>query len=456
LLGKEGEFGEVGAALGFGDLGAEVALAALPLGPQFSNAQCTGPSPITGDCQTGICFGQYSKPGSATVALSIPAEVYIWTVVEGFIRCTAAVLLQLIAAACVLAQGSEAPQMALREQRIELTNTVSLPGLPDTGMLGYTSTCSSDGDIYLGELVFDEKGGQLSPIPDLFKVSPTGGVKHIPMPIPKGFKDLDSSSFFAGRGILVAVIRASRPVDEQGAQAHPGTTYFLSVTDSDGGHPRLIRLDLSFGVDTAAAFESGGFVVLGMNRKTFRPVVAMLNDDGQFDKYLDVFPQTDDAAGKEADPTAEKARQHTVLYSIGAVQFAPWGSDILMAAPGIDNSSVYHIRASGEVERISIKLPNGEQLRRALGSGGKDDWVVLSRSAKSAKKMAETHLVVNPEEFLYEVNPRSGEVLRKLTVVGPNPGEATCAADGKLSAIYVAEPQPTGASERLALASAPR
>ena len=391
------------------------------------------------------------------MALSIPAEVYIWTVVEGFTRCTAAVLLQLIAAACALAQSSEAPQIALREQRIELTNTVSLPGLPDTGMLGYPSTCSSDGDIYLGELIFDEKGGQLSPIPDLFKVSPTGEVKHIPMPIPKGFKDLDSSSFFAGRGILVAVIPASRPVDEQGAQAHPGTTYFLSVTDADGGHPRVIRLDLSFNVSKAAAFDSGGFVVLGMDQKTFRPVIAMLNDDGQFDKYLDVFPKTDEpAAGKEAEATAEKARQQTVFYSIGAVQFAPWGSDILMAAPGIDNSSVYHIRASGEVERISIKLPNGEQLRRALGSGGKDDWVVLSRSAKSAKKMAETHLVVNPEEFLYEVNPRSGEVLRKLTVAGPSPGEVACAADGKLSAIYVAQPQPAGASETLALASAPR
>ena len=367
------------------------------------------------------------------------------------------VLLQLIAAACALGQDPESSQVALREHRIELTNTISLPGLPETGALGYPITCSSDGDIYVGELVFDEKGGTLSPIPDLFKVSPMGEVKHIPMPVPKGFKDLDSSSFFAGRGILVAVIRASRPVDGQGAQAHPGTTYFLSVTDSDGNHSRLIRLDLSFNVSKAAAFDSGGFVVLGIDQKTFRPVVAMLNDDGQFDKYLDVIPETDEAvAGKEAEATAEKARQHTVFYSIGAAQFAPWGSDILMAAPGIDNSSVYHIRASGKAERIFIKLPNDEQLRRALGSGGKDDWVVLIRSAKSAKKMSTAQIVENPEEFLYEVNPRSGEVLRKLTVAGPNPGEVACAADGKLSAIYVAQPQPAGASERLALASAPR
>jgi len=369
----------------------------------------------------------------------------------------ATVLVQLIAAACALAQGPEATGNTIREQRIELTSAVSLPWLPDTGMLGYPSTCSSDGDIYLGELVYDEKGGELSSIPDLFRVSPTGEVKHISMPVPTGFKAMDSPSFFAGRGVLVAVIRASWPTDGQGAQPHRGTTYFLSVTDADGGHPRLIRLDLGFGVDKAAAFEPGGFVVLGMDEKTFRPVVAMLNDAGQFDKCLDVFPHPDEtAAGKEPDRAAETAREQNVFYSIGAAQFAPWGSDILMAAPGIDNSSVYHIRASGEVERVTLKLPNGEQLRSALGSGGKGDWVVRTRSAESAKKMAKVHLVVNPEEFLYEVNPRTGEVLRKLTVVGPSPGEVACAADGKLSAIYVAQPQPAGASETLVLASAPR
>ncbi len=367
-----------------------------------------------------------------------------------------AVLLQLFSVACASAQSPGAQQAAIREHRIELTGTVALPGLPNSGVLGYPATCSSDGDLYLGELVLKD-GAVVSAIPDLFEVSATADVRRIPMPVPTDFKSADSPGFFAGEGVLVAVVSASHPADEQAAQAHPGATYFLSVTDSAGGHPRLIRLDLSFDVTKAAAFDSGGFVVLGMDRRSFRPVAAMLGADGQFKSYLDLFPKPGDAAaGDETNPAAEKARRRAAILSIGEMQLAPWGSDVLMAAPGIDNSSIYHIRASGQVEKVSINLPNGEQLQGILGSGGKDDWVVRTMSAESAKTMSEAHIVENPQESLYEVNPRSGEILGRLTVVGPQPGEVACAANGKLSAIYVGEPQQSGAPDKLVLASAPR
>jgi hypothetical protein len=339
----------------------------------------------------------------------------------------------------------------IREHRVDLTATVALPGLPgNTGAIGYPITCSNDGDIYLTEVVYlDEKGD--APLPDLYRVSAGGEAKHLPRPAPTDFKQLSSPGFFAGNGVLVSVIDAYQPVDEQAAHAHPGGTTFLSLTDSAGDHPRLIRLDLSFDPYKAAAFGSGEIVVLGLDRKLYQPVVAMLNSDGQFRKYLDVFPKPEGATqDTEADSAQEKARRHALFFSIGAAQFAPWGSDVLMVAPGIDNSSVYHIRASGQVERIQIKLPNGEQVESVLGSSGKDDWVVRAISAESAKLMSGAHIVENPQEFFYEVNPRSGEILGKLVVAGPQPGEVVCAANGRLSAIFV------GDSDKLVLASAPR
>ena len=369
----------------------------------------------------------------------------------------AAVFLQLISAACALAQGPAALQTTLRDRPVELPNAAALPGLPDTGTFAPPFTCSSNGDIYISETGFDENGRPVAPVPDLFKISPTGTVKRIPRPLPTDFKIFDSAGFFAGESTLVTVIRAAQPVDEHAAQAHPGATTFLSVTDPDGDHPRLIRLDLGFNMVKAAAFDSGGFVVLGLDLKSFQPAVAILNDDGQLERYLNLFSNADKPSAKgEPDSAAEKARQRAMFLSIGAAQFAPWGSDVLLVAPVIDNSSVYHIRASGQVERVPIRLPNGEQLESVLGSGMRDDWVVRTIAADSAKTLAKANLVENPQEFLYEVNPRSGEVLQRLAVTGPQPAGVACAANGKLSAIYMGDPQQPGAPGRLVLASAPR
>jgi hypothetical protein len=353
---------------------------------------------------------------------------------------------QLALAAGALAQETANRQPDLRAIKIDLTHAVPLPGLPFTGDLAYPFTCSSDGDLYAGVLALDQDGRPISKIPDLYRVSPQASVKNIPKPVPTGYKHLDSPGFFAGDGILVTVIRASRPDDQQ---ARVGTDYFLSVTDPDGDHPKLIRLSLDFNAVKAAVFGSGEFIILGSDPTTFEPVVALLDPEGQFEKYLDVFPKADNM---EKDPAKVKARKHDVFFEIGAAQFAPWGADVLMAAPGIDTSSVYHFRAGGQSEKVHIKFPSDQRLAGILGSGGKDSWVIRAQSAESAKRMATAHIVENPEEFLYEVNPLTGELLRMLDVSGPAMGEVACAADGKLTAIYVGSAQP-GGSDQLVVAS---
>ena len=343
-------------------------------------------------------------------------------------------------------------QPSLPEIEIDLTHTVRLSGLPVAGAFAYPFSCSSNGDLYAGELVLDQEGRAVSTIPDLYKVSPQASVKHITKPVPTAaYKQLDSPSFFAGGDTLVTLMRASRRKDQNG-NVRPGTDFFLSITDAEGDHPKLIRLDLDFNSVKTAVLGSGEFIILGLDRATFEPVVALLGPEGQFKKYLDVFPRAEKA---EEAPTSEDSRKRDLTFSVGAVQFAPWGTDILMTAPGIDTSSVYHFRASGQVERVRIKLPADQQLAGILGSGGRDSWVIRAQSAESAKMMAKVHVLENPEEFLYEVNPVNGELLRRLDVSGPLPAEIACAADGKLTAIYAGERQP-GAPDQLALASTSR
>jgi hypothetical protein len=361
-------------------------------------------------------------------------------------------LLQLALALCSFAQVVGNQQPDLRKIEIDLTHAVPLPGLPFTGDLAYPFSCSSDGDLYAGELVFDQDGRPISTLPDLYKVSPQASVRHISKPVPTAtYKRLDSPGFFAGSGTLVTLIRASRPTDQNG-EAHPGTDFFLSVTDSDGDHPKLIRLALDFDVVKAAEFGSGEFIILGLNQTKFEPIVALLNPEGEFEKYLEVFPGAKDTG---IDSAADKAKKRDLFTEIGAAQFVPWGADVLMAIPGIDTSSVYHFRSAGQSEKVDIKFPADQQVAGILGSGGKDSWVIRAQSAESAEKMAKVHLVENPEEFLYEVSPRTGELLRKLDISGPHPGEVACAADSRLTAIYVGNAK-QGAADQLVLASARR
>jgi hypothetical protein len=128
----------------------------------------------------------------------------------------------------------------------------------------------------------------------------------------------------------------------------------------------------------------------------------------------------------------------------------------MMATPGLDGLAIYHFRASGQFERTDVTLPDDEEIDDILGSGGRDNWIIRTRTAATRKTMSDSHIVQNPRESLYEVNPRSGEVLRKLKVSGPVPGEVACAVDGKLAALYVAEAPQPGAPERLFFASATR
>ena len=352
-------------------------------------------------------------------------------------------------ATCVVAQDNGTPQTGVQLRKIDLTQVAPLEGIPMTGATAYPFTCSSDGDVYAGVLVFDQDGRPVSTIPDLYKVSAHAVSKHISKPLPTGYKHLDSPSFFAGDRMLVTVIRAAMPSEEP---TRVGTDYFLSITDSDGDHPKLLRLNLKFSVSKAAVFGSGEFIVLGSNSGSAEPTIALLNADGEFTKFVEL-PELPE--GKVSSAKDDKEAPKHLNYSIGAAHFAPWGSDILLVMPGVDGSSIYRFRASGEMQKVKIKLPQNQQLSGVLGAGGRDTWVIRTVSAEGAKTIEKVHLVENPKEFLYEVNPRDGEILRRLDVSGPNPGEVACAADGKLAAIYVALDSPHG-PDKFVFATAPR
>lgn len=344
------------------------------------------------------------------------------------------------------------------ERTVDLSDAVPVPGLPFTGILATPFTCSSGGQIFVDEIGLDKQGRLISTMPVLYRVSSQREVKQVSIPTPTGYKEVSSSSFFAGSDALVSVVRASQPTDPNNVQNDSThADYFLSTSDLDGDHGRLIRLSVNFDVAKAALFDSGEFIVLGSDLNSLQPVIALLNWDGRLLKRLDVFPKR--AADRPAADTglvnSGTTRATMSLRSIAAAKFVPWGSDVLMVVPGFDNSAIYHLRPSGRFDRIPVKLPEGEMVEGIVAAGGNDDWVVRSRTAASQKQMVKARIVQNPVEHLYEVNPRSGEILRRLELKGPVPGEVACAVDGKLSAFSIG-PSQQGAANQVSLAIANR
>lgn len=348
-----------------------------------------------------------------------------------------------------------------QDRAIELSDAVPLIGLPYTGAFASPFTCSSDGQLYVGEYAFD-KGGQLvSPIPDLYRVSPVGRqVKHVAQPVPVGYKSVSSRSFFAGENALVSLIAASEPTgtDKDGKPGPSGEYSFLSTTNADGDHAKLIHLNLDFDPMQVGIFASGEFLVVGTDPTSSEPVIALLNSDGQLMKHLEVFPGKADGANAndKRDSAVEQKRKPASVLTASMARLAPWGADILLVLPGVDGSTVHRFRASGQVESVLLHFPEGEEAVGVLGSGGRDTWVVRTRSAASTKKVIESHVIENPDEFLYEVSPGNREILSRLLVHGPHPGEVACAADGKLTAIWVSWPKNAAAPDGIVLSSAPR
>ena len=70
--------------------------------------------------------------------------------------------------------------------------------------------------------------------------------------------------------------------------------------------------------------------------------------------------------------------------------------------------------------------------------------------------MANGEVVENAAESIFEVDPLTGDIIDKLLVKGPLPGEVSCAANKKLSAKYYGIPPQPNVPDQLTYASAPR
>jgi len=349
----------------------------------------------------------------------------------------------------------------LRSRSLDLTEVEAMPGLPAATSMN-DSVCSSDGDIFMEVYGVAGKPG-VAYFPEVYSISELRKVKKIDLPAPAGYPNAILDSLFAADGRVAGLIQASRTIDAGTPQSRTEMAFFLTVVDREGGQPSTVRLDLPFKPRKVAILGSGKFLVLGEDTANLKPIVAMLHEDGTLDRIVDIDTRaTYGSSGELGQEYKSKpgssntaAMRRVIQWSLNAAEFVPWGREVLLVQPG-SQFPVYRFNEAGLQGTVGIKLPDGLMLSAILGSGEKDSWVVVTKDAAAFAKLASSHVVENPTQHLFEVNPESGKVIDQLSVKGPQPGEVACAANGRLAVIYYGFPEKENVPNQLGYAFAPR
>ena len=282
-------------------------------------------------------------------------------------------------------------------------------GLPDSTVMGYPQTCSTDGVLFL-QIYAALENNEVSSFPDIYTVSEQREVKHLNGPSIADFKQLSLRSLYPSENNVAYLIQATQPRDPKESLMPGRLASYIAVTDHTGNGQRTLRLELNFEPVKVAISDSGTLLVLGMDTVNLRPVLVSLKDDGSIEKTLDIDHRTYASSKelKQSYPEKPKdtnttAEARVILNSLNKAQFVPWGHDILLVQPG-SSLPVYTISPTLSISPISITAPSGYLLKTILGSGEGDSWVAVFSAESEFQKVASGQVSENAADKLFEIN----------------------------------------------------
>ena len=201
--------------------------------------------------------------------------------------------------------------------------------------------------------------------------------------------------------------------------------YYIAQFDSDGSYKGALKLDLPFRPTRLSGFSSGNFLTTGFDEtKAFH--VALLDPRGQLLRYIE-FP-------KEKQEAAEK----TYARALGvdaSPDFAPiWLSELASLFPYRDSvlyvrsrtgAPIYEITAGGEAQAVKIRASEGYSVDYFLPSDS--NWFVVS---------TEQGKFSGAKSLIYEVNPSSGEFLRRYLAEGAGQTKSISEGQSDLACVH--------------------
>ena len=359
------------------------------------------------------------------------------------------------------AKTSNAPTVPTRT--IDLTYLDSLNALPNAGAFSYASGCSSNGTVYSAVHAVTVLGSGLQQA-EIYAADEQRNVTKVALAFPTTYKQINIRQFYPAEHRAVVLLQATQPSDPNVILKPGQSVSLISSLDLDTGEQRIVSPDATIQVVKAAIFDSGKLLVLGLDATGQTPVLALLHEDGTLQQTIELDPRDyqplpparQPESPRLLDQTVPAVPQRQVARALANAQFVPWGNAILLVQPGL-KQRIYKVRDSGEQDVVLIVLPENARMLHVLGSSGKDTWIVTAVQGQSSTGGQRSSNTQSPSNNLFfEIDPFTGNVLDQLVINGPRASQVACAADGRVTAIYLGPADPATGQQNLGYAAAPR
>jgi hypothetical protein len=204
--------------------------------------------------------------------------------------------------------------------------------------------------------------------------------------------------------------------------------YYIVQFDAHGSYKVATKLDLPFRPTRLSGFPSGNFLTIGSDDKNVSHV-ALLDSRGQLLRDIE-FPN-------EKQATAEKTivRSFGVAASPGfaAMMLSGYGSlfqdqERILYVRSRTSAPIYEITAGGEAQAVKIKAQSGYPVDYLLPSDR--NWFVVS---------TEQGTFSEAKTVIYEVNPSTGESLRRYLAEGAGHTKSVSEGQSDLGCVHKGE-----------------
>lgn len=326
---------------------------------------------------------------------------------------------------------------AIPVNTVDFSEGKQLLGLPDRWMSRYPYLCSSDGVVFV-EIMSDYDPSATLIAGDLYGISSIGEVTKIQRNFTVPEKRVLSAIWsYPGEDEVATLLRATAR-EQGGSGQHAKDDYYISLSKRDGTFSRQIKLDIKFEPLKLAVFDSGDFLVLGIDPLNMQPLLALLDSDGSYLRRIDLDARPLAASGS-LQAINRRAIDHAGAWEAAAIpvydaMFVPYGSDVLFFQPGSE-LPVRIFNEGGEVNAVRLALPKGQLLQFILPAAKNDTWIVRTQKLADFAALKNKGISVNAPQQLFEVDPYSGKVLRELAPQGAMAASVNCAAGGILTAL---------------------
>ncbi len=321
---------------------------------------------------------------------------------------------------------SKAPLPAYEITLAEDSDYPSLPWRAEDSLV--VATCTGDGNVYVAKEGLGLVGLTRNGIVPFLANKMADINKPFMSFVGNGPVVTDSRVYLRVTGIDDSKFEIRTVTDDQGQKKEEKWLIsesfipYLAQFGKDGAYKGASRLDIPFEVYTFNAFDSGNFIVQGLD-KTKRPHVALLNSDTRLLRYLDLPKDISIAPGvSHENPECRGCAKDVDLTSVVfSSHFTAWNGRMLFLRHLTRSARVYEIQDGGAVRVVNVTPPEGYKVGGLVPTNGL--WLITMFEA-DRKPTSEFRY-----PLLFEVNPENGQLLREYRVTAPET-LISCSFDG--------------------------